>query len=191
VYVYGWLEAADTGFERRPMWQLPQGAFSLARPFGDGWLAVASREDHAADDVVVRQFDAAGELRRSRAVARAPGYSCGEIRVGVPIAGEDGDFWLMSRDGCHLKLSSELERLDPYSLVDHLRARGSYNLDWDERQHVYKLLWVLGGLPLCLLAFAALARWRGRRVAVYLPWGAAAFLISGAVCLYQVFPLLR
>jgi hypothetical protein len=59
--------------------------------------------------------------------------------------------------GCYVTLDKQLRRKDAWGLYDHLRMRGSMYLDWNERSHAPKLIFVL------LAPLFVLGAWLGRR----------------------------
>lgn len=184
--MYSWLEPAPIGLQRRMMWSVDAG---WARPHGDGWL-VLSTEAHANEALAATVLDERGRPQQTRVIARAPSYFGGKVQIGVPLQRPDGGFWLVSQDGYYIAVDNDLKRLDPLPVFEHLRARGSLNPEWDEVQHVYKFLWALVGLPLCLLLAAGIAFARRKSIGHAMAWGAAVFVVTGGWCLSGVYPLL-
>ncbi|MBT8494504.1 MAG: hypothetical protein KJO07_15720, partial [Deltaproteobacteria bacterium] len=83
------------------------------------------------------RFNGQGGETASRVVSKTPSYFGGKLAIGIPVPRDGGGMFLVATDGYYITLGPELERLDPLGVVDHLRARGSQNPDWDEVEHLY------------------------------------------------------
>jgi len=184
--LHSWLDSSVNGLIHRPLWQPPRfGQNIIARVYGDGWLITELN----SNALIIKIINANGVTVKSNIVAKDG--SCGRLDLGFPIRREDGGFWLVGPYGCQINLSKDLKRLDPYSISDHLRSRGSISLSRNERIHMSKLIWVLAGLPFSLLIFYGIARWR-KKTAVWAITTTTVFYSSTAsILLYQLWPLLR
>nr|HEX4315308.1 hypothetical protein [Kofleriaceae bacterium] len=79
-----------------------------------------------------------------------------------PEAG--GGYYLVTADGSYVTLDRDFHRIDPQSLSEHLRTRGSVGAYIHEASHVTRLYLFVAGLPFLLLVGWLGARSTGARV---------------------------
>lgn len=214
---YGRFELVDGRLHGRPRYrrQSPPGETSLR--------LVGGRGSDAEDARLIATLASASEdtalIGDSPEAMRAAvkGHSAYRFDFGAFLR-RPGGYYAVTGDGQYITLDEELRRVDPLSLAQHLRTRGSDDARLDEPWRVAALGWVLFGLPLCL-GGGALACWlerrRGRAVAeassnsssaiaparARRTWGwcdlvddarlpSLLYAVTAALALYKVLPLL-
>jgi hypothetical protein len=120
------------------------------------------------------------------------------FRAGEFLPAPGGFYWV-NGEGEYVTLDQELRRIDPLSLVHHLRTRGSVGDFIDEPGHVVGAGWALFGFPI-MLALGLLLSWLAygaRPGAPITPPRASplaltlwAFVVTGGWALFGVLPLL-
>ncbi|VAW74056.1 hypothetical protein MNBD_GAMMA12-2734 [hydrothermal vent metagenome] len=194
VYTNSWLETAKSTLELRhkPLWitgnaDKEHGEYSrLARAYRDGWLVT----DYWKGKLRLQILNTKGVITQSNVVAKLG--NCRELHSqGIHITRPDGGFWLLSPYGCQINLSKDLQRLDPYSISDHLRSRGSINLDRNERIHIKVLVWVLFGLPVSLIVFLGLAYYRQKTSIAVIINASTFHIITSGIIMIELWPLLQ
>lgn len=185
------FEFTDGVLVRRRSWLLKRSETELARRLdSERWL-LSPPTEALNDTLELRVSDDQLKVQQRRVVARAPSFNCGELWGGHTLADGDGGFFLVSQAGCVLRVDSELRRLDPYPLLGHLRARGSLSPSWDEREHEWKLLWILLGLPVLVIPALLLARARRFPKERSLRVATVVYLASAAWCAIALQSILR
>jgi hypothetical protein len=91
------------------------------------------------------------------AVIADPG---GQPAMFLPV--EDRIYWV-SQDGQYAVLDRALRRVDPLTLAEHLRTRGSTSPSIDEPEHLVPLWVLLAGLPIALVLGWIVHNARARR----------------------------
>src|SRR5580704_9139383 len=174
------FEIDEHGIRRRPRWFIGAG-------YGVMMENIAGRSLFWSHDrsELTRVADSAAQLAAARPVVRSSPSL--EQRGFIPD-GHDG-YWLVDVSGEYVHLDHALARIDPLTLREHLRQRGSVGPFIDEPEHERKLAWALFGLPVLLLVGACfgLSR-RDAKLRWSPPWSrlalvAAVYLVTGGLAL--------
>lgn len=159
------FELVDGRLHTRPVYGLNELFTVIAhRVGGSGVEAQGARvivaAAHADDEELQLVGDDPARLRATLRNSFSYGF-----RIGAFLPRPGGGYHWVTGAGGYVTLDAQLRRVDPRSLVYHLRTRGSAGDAIDEPSHVVALGWLLFGLPLCL-GGGLLAGWWSRRRAV-------------------------
>ena len=195
-----WFRLDENSMEREYLWKVPDDRYLIySRQYpsledASNWLYTMRSSNNrflvtgigdAQDNINDVKFASDFEL-----VSRIDSRHCGSLVEGIPIPKKEGGFWLVTNKGCYLDFDKDLNRLNPRSVIDHLETRGSRRLDINEPQHLYKMIWVLLGLPILIFAAWLFSIACSFNLYKSILKSLIFYLATAVVCWFQVYSLL-
>ena len=188
-----WFRLGGNSLAREYLWRLPNNDNlilsrkmpSLKEP--SNWLYTI---DFPGDQLLIAMGDSQGIPDKANIVSVVDNYYCGYLVAGVPVPKPEGGFWLVTSQGCFLDLDKDLNRLNSLSVIDHLNTGGGWRFNAYEPQHLYKVIWIIIGLPILLfISWIFTLIFTENKFKTILN-GLVIYLVSAGICWYQVFSLL-